>query len=272
MNRNDSEENTSVALYWDFENLHASLVEARFGEGAYNKPDGRFKAQEPLMDVQAIVELAASFGPIAINRAYCNWQYFGRYRDALLQGAVELIQLFSPGASAKNGADIKLCLDAVEDIGRFGHIGTVIIVGGDSDFMPVSQKIKAAGRTLIGVGARKSTNRHWAKSCHAFRYYENLVDVPEDGVELGSNAQVTAAPPEPPNPAAEMFKRAIRLLAETKGDSWVNMGSVWDMIKRLDPTFDTKDHGFASYSAMVKSLEALIEIKKGESDQLIRLR
>lgn len=170
------DESQSVALYWDFENLHASLVEDKFGEGFYSKPDGRFKAQEPLIDAQAIVELAASFGPIAINRAYCNWQYFGRYRDALLQGAVELIQLFSPGSSAKNGADIKLCLDAMEDISRFSHIGTVIIVGGDSDFMPVSQKIKAAGRTLVGIGTRKSTNRHWAKSCHEFRYYENLVD------------------------------------------------------------------------------------------------
>jgi len=272
LSRSDREENKSVALYWDFENLHASLCEARLGEGAYNKPDGRFKAQEPLVDVQAIVELAASFGPIAINRAYCNWQYFGRYRDALLQGAVELIQLFSPGASAKNGADIKLCLDAVEDISRFGHIGTIVIVGGDSDFMPVSQKIKAAGRTLIGVGARKSTNRHWAKSCHEFRYYENLVEAsaPSDGLQ--PELPVPTAPAEPPNAAAEIFKRAVRLLAETQGDAWVNKGSIWHMIKRLDPTFDTKDHGYASFSAMVKALEALVEIRKGESDQVLRLR
>ncbi|WP_232834558.1 NYN domain-containing protein [Rhodoferax ferrireducens] len=178
MNTSNSVENKSVALYWDFENLHASLSEARLGEGSYNKPDGRFKAQEPLIDVKAIIELAASFGPVAINRAYCNWQFFGRYRDALLQGAVELVQLFPPGASAKNGADIRLCLDAFEDLGRFGHIGTLVIVGGDSDFMPLAQKIKAAGRTLIGVGDRKSTNPHWAKSCHEFQYYENLVDAP----------------------------------------------------------------------------------------------
>ena len=263
----------SVALYWDFENLHASLSDARLGEGSYSKPDGRFKAQEPLIDVQAIVELASSFGPIAINRAYCNWQYFGRYRDALLQGAVELIQLFSPGASAKNGADIKLCLDATEDIGRFAHIGTVLIVGGDSDFMPVSQKIKAAGRTLIGVGARKSTNRHWAKSCHEFRYYENLVEAAPTGDALPADAGAAPAPaPEPVNPAAEMFKRAIRLLAETKGDNWVNKGSVWQMIKRLDPTFDTKDHGYPSYQAMVKALDPLVEVRKGEFDQIVRLR
>ena len=138
--RSDSEENRSVALYWDFENLHAGLAEAKFGEGSYSKPDTRFKPQEPLVDIQAIVELGSSFGPIAINRAYCNWQFFGRYRGALLQSAVELIQLFPPGASAKNGADIKLCLDATEDISRFDRIGTIIIGGGDSDFMPVAQK------------------------------------------------------------------------------------------------------------------------------------
>ena len=164
----------SVALYWDFENLHAGLADAKFGEGHYAKADARFKPQEPLADVPAIVELSASFGPIAINRAYCNWQFYGRYRDALLHSGIELIQMFPPGASAKNGADIKLCLDTLEDIGRFPHIGTVVVVGGDSDFMPLAQKIKAAGRRLIGVGARKNTNRHWASSCHTFHYYEDL--------------------------------------------------------------------------------------------------
>ena len=63
----------SVAIYWDFENLHAGLVEGKYGEGTYAKQDNRFKAQEPLVDVQALVELGASFGPVAINRAYCNW-------------------------------------------------------------------------------------------------------------------------------------------------------------------------------------------------------
>ncbi|MBC7601285.1 MAG: NYN domain-containing protein, partial [Ramlibacter sp.] len=104
-----------VAIYWDFENLHASLCEAK-EPGAYARPDNRFKLQEPLVDVQAIVDFAASFGPIAIDRAYCNWQFFGRYREALLKNAMELVQLFPPGGTAKNGADIRLCLDAMEDI------------------------------------------------------------------------------------------------------------------------------------------------------------
>jgi len=266
MARPDPQDYRSVALYWDFENLHAGLVESRYGEGTYGKPDNRFKVQEPLVDVQAIVELAASFGPVAINRAYCNWQYYGRYRDALLQGGVELIQLFPPGASAKNGADIKLCLDAADDIQRFGHIGTVIIVGGDSDFMPVSQKIKANGRTLVGVGTRPNTNRHWAKSCHEFRYYESLV-APHAEPEPHAPAETSAAP----DPAADMLRRAVRLLVETNGDAWVNKGAIFHMIKRLDPTFDFKEHGHANFPAMVKALGHVVEVRKGDTDQQVRL-
>lgn len=175
----------SVALYWDFENLHAGLLEGKQGEGAYASPDIRFRPQEPLVDVQALVDLASSFGPIAVNRAFGNWQYFSRYRDALLQNAIELIQLFPPGASTKNGADIRLCLDATEDLARFAHIGTVIVIGGDSDFMPLAQKIKAAGRRLVGVGTRPNTNRHWAKSCQEFRYYESLVGAGSAGDASG---------------------------------------------------------------------------------------
>jgi len=276
MNREDNEESRSVALYWDFENLHAGLAEAKFGEGFYGRGDSRFKPQEPLIDVQAVVELAASFGPVAINRAYCNWQFFGRYRDALLQGGVELIQLFSPGAAAKNGADIKLCLDATEDMSRFGHIGTIIVVGGDSDFMPVAQKIKAAGRTLIGIGTRKNTNRHWAKSCHEFRYYENLVEelVVVASLDAGAASAEPAVPEAPPevDAAAEILRRAVRLLSETKGETWVNKGATWHMIKRLDPTFDTKEHGHGNFAEMVKALDAVVEMRKGLSDHQLRLR
>jgi hypothetical protein len=244
------------------------LSEARNGDGSYGKQDGRFKVQDPLVNVQAILELAASYGPVAINRAYCNWQFFGRYRDALLQAAVELVQLFPPGPSAKNGADIKLCLDAAEDILRFPHIGTVLIVGGDSDFMPVAQKIKAAGRTLVGVGTRRSTNRHWAKSCHDFRYYESLVEAPAEVTV----PQVPAKVLTPEEEAYATIVKAITLLAEAKGDPWVNKAPIFNMVKRLDPTFDPKEFKFATFAGMLKSMEGhLLAIRKGEFDQQVRV-
>jgi hypothetical protein len=185
--RDTGNDRPSVALYWDFENLHASLWEARQDE-PYARNDNRFKVQEPLIDVQAVVDMAAALGPIAIHRAYCNWQYFGRYRDALLHNAIDLVQLFPPGGTAKNGADIRLSLDAMEDLARFPHLGTVVIVGGDSDFMPLAQKIRALGRRVVGVGDRRSTSRHWAASCNEFRFYETLPPSPPAAADPASQA------------------------------------------------------------------------------------
>lgn len=170
----------TVAIYWDFENLHASLVDQAHGQGTYSA--SQFRPQERIIDIATIIEFALSVGPIAINRAFANWVPFNRYKTPLLESAIELIQVFPPGANAKNGADIKLCLDVMDDMARFPHIGTIIVVGGDSDYMPLSYKVKAAGRTLIGIGCIRSTNQHWARSCHEFKFYEALLDPPATAV------------------------------------------------------------------------------------------
>ena len=187
----------SVAIYWDFENLHANLVDQAHGQGAYLA--NRFRPQDEVIDVETIVEYALSLGPIAINRAFANWVSFNRYKQSLLQAAIELIQVFPPGANAKNGADIKLCLDVMEDMVRFPHIGTIIVVGGDSDYMPLSYKVKAAGRTLVGIGSQRGTNQHWARSCHEFKFYEGLLAPAVPVAEALASAQ---PPTESTAPAA----------------------------------------------------------------------
>lgn len=185
----------SVAIYWDFENLHANLVDQAHGQGTYLA--NRFRPQDEVIDVETIVEYALSLGPIAINRAFANWVSFNRYKQSLLQAAIELIQVFPPGANAKNGADIKLCLDVMEDMVRFPHIGTIIVVGGDSDYMPLSYKVKAAGRTLVGIGSRRGTNQHWARSCHEFKFYEGLLAPAVPVAEAGATAEPPVEPPVP---------------------------------------------------------------------------
>jgi uncharacterized protein (TIGR00288 family) len=259
----------SVAIYWDFENIHATLIDQTKGQGTYKQ--NRYSPQEPVVNIGALMEFCASFGSIAINRAYGNWQWFARYREALLHNAVELIQLFPPGAMAKNGADIKLCLDATEDMIRFPHIETIIIVGADSDFLPISQKVKAAGRTLVGVGVEAATNRHWAHSCHEFRYYERLVaeDVPLAPPEDAGNAKsVASSPPE----AIDLIRRAIGRLAANTGEPWVRKAHIRPMVQRLDSTFDEKSYGVATFSALLKKYEDVLEVRKGQHDHEYRVR
>ena len=100
-----------------------------------------------------------------------------------------------------------------------------------------------------------------------------LAGTPQESPHLPKPAEAQPLEPPPPaDPAADMLRRAVRLLAETKGDPWVNKGAIWPMIKRLDSTFDTKEHGHATFSDMVKALNAIVEVKKGDSDHVVRLR
>lgn len=301
----------SVAIYWDFENLHANLIDQAHGQGAYLA--SRFRPQEEVIHVETIVEYALSLGPIAINRAFANWVSFNRYRQSLLQSAIELIQVFPPGANAKNGADIKLCLDVMEDMGRFPHITTIIVVGGDSDYMPLSYKVKAAGRTLVGIGSRRGTNQHWARSCHEFKFYEALLAppampatdevseaqpatatvVPEAAAAVVTQAAaeaVEAAQPAVPldemralldlaervaaqrKAARELVGKAVARLAHNRGETWIQKARLRPFIKRIDPTFDESSYGFSTFNDMLGSMDDLVEVRRAEFDHELRLR
>ena len=157
---------------------------------------------------------------------------------------------------------------------RFPHMTTIVIIGADSDFLPVSQKIKAAGRTLVGVGIEAATNRHWAHSCHEFRYYERLVADEETPLTRSTEPDGNGRgrrPPAPPD-AIDLIRRAIGRLAANKGEPWVLKAAIRPMVQRLDPTFDEKTYGAATFSALLKKYEDVLEVRKGQSDQEYRVK
>lgn len=166
--------NNPVAIYWDLENIHASVYDLKHGKGAYNKQ--HWKRQKECVHISQIYGFAETLGSVVINRAYANWQGFASYNQELLKTSAEGIQVFPPSSSAKNGADIKMCLDTLEDIQRHPHISTVLVVSGDSDFISLAQKVRTTGRQIVGVGVKRCTSMHWANSCTSFRFYEDLVE------------------------------------------------------------------------------------------------
>ena len=86
---------------------------------------------------------------------------------------------FPAAAYAKNGADIRLAVDTVEEIFRLPDLTHVAIVAGDSDFVPLTQRVKRLGRYVIGIGVAGSTAKSLAAACDAFEPYDTLPGVPE---------------------------------------------------------------------------------------------
>lgn len=255
-----------VAIYWDFENVHACVLDELRGEGAYRA--GRFRPQEPVVDIDPVVEYAATVGRIVVHRAYGNWQYFGRYRDELQAHAVDLVQLF-PLTASKNGADIRLVLDVAEDMQQQTHITHVIVVASDSDYVSLAQRCRKQGRVFIGIGTA-ITAKSFQFACDEFRDYR--------GLTVGSIAPMTAATAVPAEEmgsledAADLVVTAVRRLAAGRGEPWALKAAIRPLVKRLDPTFDERRFGVGSFTELLKALDAYMVERVGEYDHEIAVR
>lgn len=199
-----------VALYFDFDNIVISRYDQLHGESAYRKDTSRGKSvapgtqaagrlKEATVDVDAVLDFAATFGTIAIARAYADWStpVNASYRGQLINRAVDLVQLF-PLSATKNGADIRLSVDAVEDMFRIDDLSHIVIVAGDSDYVALAQKAKRLGRYVVGIGVAGGTSRALTAACDEYADYDALLAT--DAAVRDDEAQ--AATPEPVAAAA----------------------------------------------------------------------
>ncbi len=67
------------------------------------------------MPAKALTWLYRAYGPATIRRAYADWAEprFGRYQQALERNGIALVQI-GHGPARKNGADIRMAVDAME--------------------------------------------------------------------------------------------------------------------------------------------------------------
>ena len=179
-----------MAVYLDFDNIVMSWYDRVHGRQAYSRDRQRI-AEDPTepeiaerlakatVDVGAVIDYAASFGSLMLTRAYADWSspVNAIYRSQLVARAVDLVQLFPAAAYAKNGADIRLAVDTVEDLYLMPDLTHVVIVAGDSDYVPLAQRCRRLGRYVIAMGVAGSTAKSLAAACDEFESYENLPGV-----------------------------------------------------------------------------------------------
>lgn len=206
-----------VAVYIDFDNIVISRYSQTHG-GARRKTEllrditsedlrtdtvlGE-KLSAARVDLGAILDYASSFGTVAIARAYADWAVpvNASYQDQLVGRAVDLVQMFPTVQSMKNGADIRMSVDVVEDLFRLPEISHVVIVSGDSDFIALAQRCRRLGRYVVGIGVAGGTSRALNAACNEYKDYDGLpgVDVREaqgdvDGGPTSSPAAKKSAP------------------------------------------------------------------------------
>jgi hypothetical protein len=349
-----------VAVYIDFDNIVISRYDEVHGKGRFTKDrvreylrDGTddqigTRLKEASVDLGAIIDYASSFGTLVLTRAYADWSQpvNAEYRGQLVGRAVDLVQLFPAAAYGKNGADIRLAVDAIEDMFRLPDLTHIVIVAGDSDYIALAQRAKRLGRYVVAVGVAGSTSRSLAAACDRMLSYDALAGVApseaiDDAADVTAEAPETSEPPakttrrrasttrsssakatqaadtveaaaapaaeNPPDStpvaapvaaptaaptrtvrgkttkltdqqtqaragAGQLLQRALRLGHDNDEDAeWLDSSAVKNQLLRMDPAFNEKEFGYASFSDFANSFK-FVELDATHQTRRLRLR
>ena len=274
-----------VAVYLDFDNIVISRYDQVNGRSSFQKDKAKGldkhadRLERATVDVGAIIDFASSFGTLVLTRAYADWsaEVNTGYREQLVGRAVDLVQLFPAAAYGKNGADIRLAVDAVEDMFRLPDLTHVVIVAGDSDYIALAQRCKRLGRYVVGVGVAGSSSKALAAACDDFVIYDALpgVPVPEPAPRTRrakADDDEPQAAPDPQPAATALLIRALRIGTEKDDVDWLHNSAVKAQMKRMDPSFSEKSLGFKSFSDFLRSRSDIVELDESSTTRLVRLR
>jgi hypothetical protein len=275
-----------VAVYLDFDNIVISRYDQVNGRSSFQKDKAKGldkhadRLERATVDVGAIIDFASSFGTLVLTRAYADWsaEVNTGYREQLVGRAVDLVQLFPAAAYGKNGADIRLAVDAVEDMFRLPDLTHVVIVAGDSDYIALAQRCKRLGRYVVGVGVAGSSSKALAAACDDFVIYDALpgVPVPEPAPKTRrTKSDDDEEPPPGPDPqpaATALLTRALHIGMEKDDVDWLHNSAVKAQMKRMDPSFSEKSLGFRSFSDFLRSRSDIVELDESSTTRMVRLR
>ena len=273
-----------VAVYLDFDNIVISRYDQVHGRNSFQKDKARGLDDDKLttatVDLGAIIDFASSFGTLVLTKAYADWSadVNADYRGQLVGRAVDLVQLFPAAAYAKNGADIRLAVDAVEDMFRLPDLTHVVIVAGDSDYIALAQRCKRLGRYVVGIGITGSISRSLTAACDEFVTYDALPGVPVAEPKKRpkrTKAQEPDDEPEQPDPQAAatgLLERALRIGHEKDDADWLHNSAVKAQMKRMDPSFSEKSLGFKSFSDFLRARTDVVDLDESSTTRLVRLK
>lgn len=249
-----------------------------------------------------VIAEAAKHGTLSVKRAYGDWtsDYLRNWQPELPRHAIQPIQ--QPSYSVgKNSTDSALIIDAM-DLLYAGNVDIFCIVSSDSDFTRLAMRLRESGRRVYGIGAQK-TPVSFRNACDRFTFTEVLTgqslktvapqpttprppaQTKPETPATKSAADTSPAPPErgpatadgeePTVPdIAELLEPAVRECAQ--GDGWAYLSSVGGYVVNNEPSFDSRNYGYAKLGQLVAALPFL-EVKdvpdqNGQPHRWVRLK
>jgi uncharacterized protein (TIGR00288 family) len=260
-----SNDNVSMALFCDFENVALGVRDANYDK----------------FDIKPVLERLLLKGSIVVKKAYCDWDRYKAFKAPMHEANFELIEIPHVRQSGKNSADIRMVVDALDLCYTKSHVDTFVIISGDSDFSPLVSKLRENAKKVIGVGVKQSTSDLLVANCDEFIFYDDLVRESRRAAAKRDPREAQPAVKRTPeeekrrrddmekrrNQAMEIVVDTFDALVSERGDS----GKIWasvlkEAIKRRKPDFSESYYGFRTFGNLLEEARArgLLEFGRDE--------
>ena len=245
----DPNQTQNMAVFCDFENIALGVRDAKYD---------RF-------DIRRVIEHLLLKGSIIVKKAYCDWERYKEFKQAMHEAAFEMIEIPHVRQSGKNSADIRMVVDALDLCYTKPHIDTFVIISGDSDFSPLVSKLRENAKVVIGVGVKNSTSDLLIANCDEFIYYDDLVreeEVKRRAARKRREARPASAGKEPTagedkrQEAMDLVLGTVEALIAERGEDERIWGSmVKQALKRRNPGFNESYYGFRAFSDLLEEAQ-----------------
>src|SRR5438876_9576863 len=249
------EDRLKIAVFIDFDNIEIGV------KSTLNRH----------FDIGAVLEAIKERGEVVTKIAYGDWKRAGEHSRSMTQHAIQMVQRnLTPGGD-KNGADINLALDALEMAFTRNHINAFVIVGGDSDFIALVEKLKQYDKKVLVVGGRAFTSSILQKNCHEFIAYENLVGQPQVGPRRQAEKTRSVADTNL-SKAFPLVRRALKVVADREVSP--QLGLLKSTLLQLDSTFSERDYGASTFRDFIEKMAAAgyVKLKQVDRSLLVELK
>ncbi|MBL8749863.1 MAG: NYN domain-containing protein [Planctomycetes bacterium] len=255
-------DNTNMAVFCDFENVALGVADAKFAK----------------FDIGKILDRLLLKGSIVVKKAYCDWDRYKSWKGVMHEAAFEMIEIPHVRMSGKNSADIRLVVDALDLCHTKQHVGTFVIISGDSDFSPLVSKLRENNKKVIGVGVKNSTSDLLIANCDEFIFYDDLVREkparkhapPKKSPPRSESSQVASGKrgsEDRVQEALDLILETLEALANERGSDDKIWGSmVKQALKRRKPGFNETYYGFRSFNDLLEEAEARDMVKLEPSE------
>ena len=202
----------------------------------------------PSTQVNEMMEEIAKYGNPTIKRIYGDWTKLGKWKNVLLENAINPIQQYGY-TTGKNATDSAMIIDAM-DILYSDKVNGFCLVSSDSDFTKLATRLRESRMLVIGMGEKKTPNP-FIVACDKFIYLEILqASATKDN---GKNKMDSPVQLDKINP------KLIRLISSTisdlaEDDGWAFMGDIGNLLQKKQPNFDSRNYGFQKLTPLVSAI------------------